>query len=101
MLTLYEMVHRPEFLQRRESLAEGLFCPGERSQRLQEQSRKLSEELCWSRDANDVRWAAALVKCLVLCVSSQSGLLAIAERSTGTASCRIRFRFERTRRLSG
>ena len=50
---------------------------------------------------NDVRWATALVKCLVLCVSSQSGLLAIAESGTGTASCRIRFRLERTRCLSG
>ena len=43
---------------------------------------------------NDVHWATAWVKCLALCVSSQSGLLAIAERSTGTASCRIRFRLE-------
>ena len=50
---------------------------------------------------NDVGWATALVKCLVLCVSSQSGLLAITESGTGTASCRIRFRLERTRCLSG
>ena len=38
-----------------------------------------------------VRFATAWVKCLVLCVSNQSGLLATEERSTGTsAACRIR-----------
>src|SRR6266536_968901 len=40
-----------------------------------------------------VRFATACVKCLVLCVSNQSGLLAIAERRTGTsAACLIRWR---------
>lgn len=38
-----------------------------------------------------VRFATAWVKCLMLCVSNQSGLLAIAERRMGTsAACRIR-----------
>jgi hypothetical protein len=38
-----------------------------------------------------VRFATACVKCLVLCVSNQSGLLNMAERSTGTsAACLIR-----------
>ena len=38
-----------------------------------------------------VRFATACVKCLVLCVSNQSGLLDMAERSTGTsAACLIR-----------
>ena len=38
-----------------------------------------------------VRFATACVKCLVVCVSNQSGLLAIAERRTGTsAACLIR-----------
>ena len=38
-----------------------------------------------------VRLATARVKCLVLCVSSQSGLLVIAERSSGTSgACRIK-----------
>jgi hypothetical protein len=33
-----------------------------------------------------VRFATASVKCLVLWVNGQSGLLAIAERSTGTSA---------------
>jgi hypothetical protein len=33
-----------------------------------------------------VRFATAWVKCLVLCADNQSGLLAIAERSTGTSA---------------
>ena len=38
-----------------------------------------------------VRLATACVKCFVLCVSNQSGLLDMAERSTGTsAACLIR-----------
>ena len=38
-----------------------------------------------------IRLATARVKCFVLCVSSQSGLLSMAERSTGTsAAWRIR-----------
>jgi integrase len=38
-----------------------------------------------------VRFATACVKCLVLCVSNQSGLLDMAERSAGTsAACLIR-----------
>jgi len=44
-----------------------------------------------------VRFATAWVKCLLLCVSNQSGLLTIAERSMGTsAACRIRCRLDRT-----
>jgi hypothetical protein len=35
---------------------------------------------------SDVRWATVLVKCLVLWVSSQSGLLAIADNRTGTSA---------------
>ena len=44
------------------------------------------------------RFATAGVKCLMLWVSSQSGLLLMAESSTGTsAAWRIRWRFSRTR----
>ncbi len=35
---------------------------------------------------SSARWATAFVKCLVLWVSSQSGLLAIADKSTGTSA---------------
>ena len=48
-----------------------------------------------------VRFATAWVKCLVLCVSNQSGLLAIAERTTGTsAACRMRCRLSSPLRKS-
>ena len=36
------------------------------------------------------RFATAWVKCFLLCVNSQSGLLAIAERSMGTSSIKLR-----------
>lgn len=37
---------------------------------------------------NEARRATAFVKCFLLCVSNQSGLLAIADSKTGTsASC--------------
>ena len=43
------------------------------------------------------RLATVGVKCRVLCVSSQSGLLAMAERMMGTsAACRIKCRLDRT-----
>ena len=42
---------------------------------------------------NPVRIATARLKRLVLCVSNQSGALAIADRSTGTsAACRMMWR---------
>jgi len=51
---------------------------------------------------SDVRRATAFVKSLVLWVSSQSGLLVIADRSTGTsAAWRTKYRLDRTRSRSG
>lgn len=51
---------------------------------------------------NPVRRATALVKCLVLFVSNQSGLLAMADNSTGTsAACRIKCWLEFTRSSFG
>src|SRR5437870_8558790 len=51
---------------------------------------------------SDVRRATAFVKCLGLWVRSQSGLLAMVDRSTGTsAAWRIKCRLDRTRSAFG
>src|SRR6202167_2568020 len=60
-----------------------------------EQRGERAEEIGGGGEA--ARLATAGVKCLMLWVSSQSGLLAMADRSTGTsASWRIKSRFVRT-----
>ncbi|MGC2707043.1 MAG: hypothetical protein WA361_21185 [Candidatus Acidiferrales bacterium] len=46
---------------------------------------------------NPVLVATSGVKCLVLCVNNQSGVLAIAESNTGTsAACRMMWRLDLT-----